>query len=73
MIIFCKNCGSEIKNDAKFCGKCGNKIDENTSEASANIQTQYIFVNTINKKEFDSFDNCCVNSFINRLVNFSYL
>lgn len=25
--MFCKKCGSEIKNDAKFCGKCGESVD----------------------------------------------
>ncbi len=25
--MFCKNCGSEIENNAEFCGKCGTKVE----------------------------------------------
>lgn len=25
--MFCKNCGNEMKDGVKFCGKCGNSID----------------------------------------------
>lgn len=27
--MFCRNCGNEIKENEKFCGKCGAKIDNN--------------------------------------------
>lgn len=25
--MFCKNCGSQLANDAAFCGNCGTKVD----------------------------------------------
>ena len=29
-IMFCEKCGSPIKDDEKFCGKCGNAVVTNT-------------------------------------------
>lgn len=26
--MFCKNCGKELADDAKFCDKCGYKMDD---------------------------------------------
>lgn len=26
--MFCRNCGSEIEEDAKFCPKCGNSVEQ---------------------------------------------
>lgn len=34
--MFCKNCGSEIKDEAKFCCKCGVKQETQTDLASTN-------------------------------------
>lgn len=28
MNMFCKNCGNELKDDEKFCGKCGQRISD---------------------------------------------
>jgi len=30
--MFCKNCGNEIKSEAKFCDKCGTQIINSDSE-----------------------------------------
>jgi hypothetical protein len=36
----CKNCNNQINNDVKFCGKCGNKIEEEkTPQATAEMDT----------------------------------
>lgn len=37
--MFCKNCGSEIKNGAKFCDKCGNQIDMDSPVPSTPVTT----------------------------------
>ncbi len=34
--MFCKKCGTEIKNGAQFCPKCGAKVKEMVSEPSFN-------------------------------------
>lgn len=36
--MFCKNCGEEIKDGVKFCGKCGASIQEKDSNTSRNEQ-----------------------------------
>lgn len=36
--MFCKNCGEEIKDGVKFCGKCGASIQENDSNKLKNEQ-----------------------------------
>lgn len=35
--MFCKNCGSELRDDAKFCTNCGKEVSnaDNYSEAAA--------------------------------------
>lgn len=30
--MFCKNCGNELNDNEKYCGKCGTKVDENKSK-----------------------------------------
>ena len=37
--MFCKNCGSELPDDAVFCSKCGTQLNEKTS---SNIMTKKI-------------------------------
>lgn len=36
--MFCKNCGEEIKDGVKFCGKCGASVQEKNSNTSRNEQ-----------------------------------
>ncbi len=39
--MFCPNCGTQLKDDAKFCTNCGNKVAElNKPQASAPVQPQ---------------------------------
>ena len=35
--LFCVNCGEELKEHAKFCGKCGSTIDSSKSQISPKI------------------------------------
>ena len=35
--MFCVNCGEELKEHAKFCGKCGSTIDSNKSQISPKV------------------------------------
>ena len=37
-IMFCKNCGNEMKDGVKFCGKCGTSIENDDSEQQ-NVST----------------------------------
>lgn len=30
--MFCKNCGNEIKDGVKFCGKCGMKVQAKVAD-----------------------------------------
>ena len=30
--MFCKNCGHEISDDAKFCSNCGTKVEREIEE-----------------------------------------
>ena len=41
MIMFCKNCGTPLADDAKFCGKCGTA----TANAAAPVQNAAPVVN----------------------------
>lgn len=38
--MFCKNCGSELPNDAKFCPKCGNSIISQEPDTQYAPQTE---------------------------------
>lgn len=46
--MYCKNCGNEIKEDEKYCGKCGTKVDDNVLNSSTDTD---IDTNKINNKE----------------------
>lgn len=37
----CINCGNELKDSAKFCGKCGAKVEEITS--AKQVQTKVLY------------------------------
>lgn len=37
--MFCKNCGNEIKDGVKFCGKCGALQDVSTSNSIKDVKT----------------------------------
>lgn len=38
--MFCKYCGTEISNDAKFCPSCGKPVEENNSTTQTNLVQQ---------------------------------
>lgn len=38
--MFCKNCGEEINNNVKFCGKCGASVQEGTENIQKNEQAK---------------------------------
>ena len=37
---FCSNCGTEIKEDAKFCTSCGKAVEEKKEETAGEKNTQ---------------------------------
>jgi len=43
--MFCKNCGNQLPDDAKFCVRCGQKVDtctQGTGPASEQMETQSV-------------------------------
>ena len=43
--MYCKNCGNEIKENEKFCGKCGQKVDvEDTSKNTNVIKIKFNYI-----------------------------
>ena len=41
--MYCRNCGNEIKENEKFCSKCGSNLQEETTNTnSTNIQNSVI-------------------------------
>ena len=43
--MFCKNCGNQLPDDAKFCVHCGQKVDtctQGTGPASEQMETQSV-------------------------------
>ena len=56
-MVFCQGCGTEANDEAKFCSKCGNSLDDKISD------------NVINKSEISSTSDSGLNisdSVINR-------
>ena len=41
--MFCSECGTKIKDDAKFCFNCGAKITENSAEAEREVPEEFLF------------------------------
>ena len=37
-MVFCKNCGNQISDDAMFCDKCGTSVNDNGASAQQNEQ-----------------------------------
>ena len=57
-IMFCKNCGNEIKDGVKFCGKCGEKIErEKTQETNEQQDTVNVSKKVISEKSKKSDDD----------------
>ncbi|HIZ55960.1 MAG TPA: zinc-ribbon domain-containing protein [Firmicutes bacterium] len=38
--MFCKNCGTELKEDTIFCPNCGTKVSEEAQRPEASVQDQ---------------------------------
>lgn len=53
--MFCNNCGRVIEGDAKFCGKCGAKVEK--SKFDNNIEEVELQVDSNNNEEFIN-QNC---------------
>lgn len=46
--MFCKQCGNQLEDGAKFCGKCGSPIDSTVSKTSVSMPSaQYIRIGII--------------------------
>ena len=57
--MYCKNCGSQIDDDSKFCDKCGQTIsknEENNSNVEQNVE------NKLNVEEYNNNNNVTNNS-----------
>ena len=46
--MYCKNCGSQIDDDSKFCDKCGQTISKNEEK---NINVEQNVENKLNVEE----------------------
>ena len=52
-MVFCDNCGHELKPTAKFCAKCGTKIDEMPKKEKPSISQEDFFKKYYGDKIFD--------------------
>lgn len=55
--MWCTNCGNELKDDAKFCGKCGAKVEpeyEQSIQQTQQFQTQPVLVDVFEEEEKSS-------------------
>lgn len=56
--MFCKNCGNEMKDGVKFCGKCGAKTEsfsESVSNGNVSAETRNVPVEDNNKISRDTY------------------
>lgn len=44
--MFCRNCGTELKDDALFCTSCGMKLNEETTKESLLSGAENLFAGT---------------------------
>ena len=44
IVVICKKCGANIEDNSKFCGVCGEKVEELVQEQ--NIQTESVVEET---------------------------
>lgn len=59
-MAFCKNCGNPLKDGAKFCGKCGAKVEEVSEEAVYKPSAVYE-TNVEPQKKLDLTNNKFIN------------
>ena len=55
--MYCKNCGEQIKENAKFCVFCGTKIDEVENKTIVNIEEEIINDNKVDIFDKDEADD----------------
>ena len=67
MGLFCSNCGNQLREGAKFCNKCGSKV--NTDETSNNIQNTNQKTNPFSNSQISSFNPFQNNSADNFTLN----
>lgn len=51
-MMFCENCGKEIKENERFCQNCGQKIEVNEEKLQHKIQTNFASKETKTKKKW---------------------
>ena len=44
--MFCKNCGNELKDEEKFCGKCGQRVSDEIVKKDSVNKKQPILLST---------------------------
>lgn len=51
IMAFCKNCGAELPNDAKFCTSCGAPAQENETVTATPVVNETVYTETPAPKE----------------------
>jgi uncharacterized membrane protein YvbJ len=51
IMAFCKNCGAELPNDAKFCTSCGAPAQENETVKATPVVNETVYTETPAPKE----------------------
>jgi uncharacterized membrane protein YvbJ len=51
IMAFCKNCGNELPNDAKFCTSCGAPAQENETVKATPVVNETVYTETPAPKE----------------------
>lgn len=49
-MAFCKNCGAQLKDGAKFCAKCGTPVEGAASSGTTSETRKQVFVNSVVRK-----------------------
>ena len=68
----CSKCGTELKPNAKFCGKCGNKITDQVNESITNKPVQPVTTQHPNNYTPVQYDNIYSNNSQYTIPNNNY-
>lgn len=49
-MAFCKNCGAQLKDGAKFCAKCGTPVKEVANDGTTSETRKQTFINSVIRK-----------------------
>ena len=60
----CKKCGSQLRENAKFCDKCGEKVEEITTNENENFVS-----NSISEGQIESYNEKVVSNIENKEDN----